>query len=221
MDKFKFSSRTIKGFYLGLVIFFFGSYVLAIGSIVLALMVQLGGVLATLGLTSFRMFKEIKNNTKRWALSAIAHILALVTILAILIGLVVSYSIQSKIQAQEGIVGDGSLTKLQQNNSVQNVADAIFNWREAHPRLAPNDLAIIEGVKVTDPNFGGLQNGSSEENNPTSLYVVLLEDESLYCLYLPPTAQKQKVHRIQVSDVGELHSAGEFAQADCEALKND
>lgn len=221
MDKFKFSSKTVKSFYFGLVIFLFGSFALAIGSIVLALMVQIGGVIATLALTAFRMFKEIRSNTKRWALSTIGHVVALVAIVALLIGLEVSYSINSRIQAQEGIAGDGTLTNVQQNTSVQNTADAIYDWRAAHPKLPPNDLSIIEGVKVNDPNFGGLQNGSSDENNPESLYAIGLEDESLYCLYLPPTTEKQKVRRIQASDIGELHSAGLFVQADCEALRND
>ena len=219
--KFHFSSKTVKGFYFGLLIFGLGSYVLAIGAIILALMVQLGGVIATLSVTTFRMFKEIRNNTKPWATSTYGHLIAIILIIAMLISSAISYSIYSKKQATEGISGDGTLTQVQQDAAVQNVADGIYDWRAEHPNLPPNDGAIIEGAHTTDPNVGMLLNGSSDEANPESLYAIALEDESLYCLYLPPTNQKQKVRRIQTSERGDLRSAGQFVQNDCELLKND
>lgn len=221
MEKFRFSSKTLKGFYLGLLIFGVGSYVLAIGAIVLALMVQLGGVLATLFVTAMRLFQEIKNNSKPWAISAYAHLIAFGLIVAMLISSAINYGIQSKLQETAGIVGDGTLTIVQQDAAVQNVADAIYDWRAEHPNLPPNDLAIIEGAQSTDPNVGILLNGSSDEANPESLYAIGLADESLYCLYLPPTEEKQKVQRIFTDQRSDLHSAGQFAQNDCELLNFD
>ena len=219
MDEFRYSSKTLRTFYVGVPIAFFGSYILAIGAIVLALFAQIGGVLVLLVMTGLRMFSEVRANRKKWALSTKLHTgLYLAIVTACIVGLIagsIAASNAKPVGNEQELEGDGSMGTMTKTEVATVTIHDVYLWRLEHKTENPLSFASMEGFSVTSDQVSLFQVADGQpDENPLGLFEIGFGDGSLSCLYLPDFDPEPIAKEVEGKSVIEL-LAGEFEPGSC------